>query len=123
MNTDTDSIQAIPNDARMWAMACHLMALTGLLGNGIGFLLGPLVMWLIKREDHPFINAQGKEAINFQITMLLAMLVCVPLIFVVIGLLLLPILAIVNVVFTIIAGVKAANGEPYRYPISLRLIK
>ena len=52
-----------------WAMVCHLAALVGLLGNGIGFLLGPLVVWLFKNEDDPFIDEQGKEAVNFQITM------------------------------------------------------
>jgi len=99
------------------------MALVGLLGNGVGFLLGPLVVWLVKREEDPFIDEHGKEAVNFQITMLIAFLVAGVLIFVLIGILLLPLLAIANVVLVIIAGMKASNGEHFRYPMTIRLIK
>ncbi|NNF42061.1 MAG: DUF4870 domain-containing protein [Phycisphaerales bacterium] len=103
-------------------MACHLLALVGLLGNGIGFLLGPLIGWLVKRESHPFIDEHGKEAVNFQLTMMIAFIVSALLVFVVIGLLLLPLLAILNVVLTIIAGLKASNGEHYRYPMTIRFL-
>jgi uncharacterized Tic20 family protein len=108
---------------RNWAMGCHMIALVGLLGNGIGFVVGPMILWLIKREDHPFIDEQGKEAVNFQITMCIALLISALLIFVVIGFFLLPIVGIVDVVLTIIAGLKAANGEHYRYPFAIRFIK
>ena len=114
--------QPIDRDARNWAMGCHMIALTGLLGNGIGFLLGPLILWLVKREDHPFIDDQGKESVNFQLTMFLALLVCVPLIFVGIGILLMPLIGIFDVVMVIVAGIKAANGEQYRYPLTFRFI-
>ena len=120
MAESTQAPTGISKDVRNWAMGCHMIALVGLLGNGIGFLLGPLILWLIKREDHPFIDEQGKEAINFQLTMMLAFFVSALLIVVVIGIVLLPILVILNVVFTIIAGIKAANGEHYRYPVAIR---
>ena len=107
---------------RQWAMGAHLAALVGLLGNGVGFLLGPLLVWLLKREDHPFIDEQGKEALNFQITMFIAMMLCIPLVFVLIGVLLLPILGLVNVVLTVLAGIKSANGEPWRYPLTIRFV-
>jgi uncharacterized Tic20 family protein len=119
----TNDIEAPPREARQWAMGCHLVALVGLFGNGIGFLLGPLVMWLIKREDHPFIDDQGKEAVNFQLTMFIAIIVSVLLIFVVIGIILLPILGILNVVLVVVAAVKANNGESYRYPLTIRFLK
>jgi uncharacterized Tic20 family protein len=115
--------ETISRDARNWGMGCHLIALVGLLGNGLGFLVGPLIVWLVKREDDPFIDEQGKEAVNFQITMMLAILVCVPLLFVVIGIFLMPLIGIWDVVLTIIAGVKAANGEHWRYPATIRFIK
>ena len=79
-------------------------ALVGLLGNGIGFLVGPLIVWLIKREDHPFLDEQGKEALNFQLTMFAAFMVAVILIFVAFGILLLPLLGIYYVVLVIAAA-------------------
>ncbi|MCP3980509.1 MAG: DUF4870 domain-containing protein [bacterium] len=114
---------AIPKEARNWAMACHMMALVGLLGNGIGLLVGPLVVWLIKREEHPFIDEQGKEAINFQLTMMGALFLSAILIFAVIGILLLPLVGLFTVVMAIVGGIKAANGEHFRYPLTIRLIK
>ena len=110
-------------DARRWATICHLSALVGLLGNGVGFILGPLVVWLIKRNDHPFIDAQGKEAVNFQLTMLLAAIVSALLLFVVIGFVLLPIVILLAVIFPIVAGVRASEGTHYLYPVSIRFLK
>ncbi len=104
-------------------MLCHIVALVGLLGNGIGFVLGPLLVWMIKKEDHPFVDEQGKEAVNFQITMMLLAIASGLLFFVAIGLLLLPIVLIVAVVFSVVGAVKANEGEHYRYPFALRLIK
>jgi uncharacterized Tic20 family protein len=114
---------AVPREARNWAMACHMMALVGVLGNGIGLLIGPLVTWILKREDHPFIDEQGKEAVNFQLTMFIAMFACIPLVFLVIGIILLPLIAIFNVVMAIVGGVKASNGEHFRYPLAYRFLK
>ena len=123
MSEQTEASAAIPRDARKWAMLCHIIALVGLLGNGIGFVLGPLLVWMIKKEDHPFVDEQGKEAVNFQITMMLLAIVCGLLAFFVIGLLLLPIVLIVAVVFSVVGAVKANEGVHYRYPFALRLIK
>ena len=123
MDAETQDVSAIPREARNWAMGCHLMALVGLLGNGLGFLVGPLVVWLVKREDHPYIDAQGKEAVNFQITMLGAAIIATLMIFLLIGIPLLLLICAFDVVVTIVAGVKASNGEPWRYPVSIRFIK
>jgi uncharacterized Tic20 family protein len=121
--TENASSTDISKDARNWAMACHLSALVGLLGNGIGFLLGPLVVWLVKKNDDPFIDEQGKEAVNFQITMLLAALVSAILILVIIGIFLLIVVAIVATVLPIIGAIKASEGEHFKYPFALRLVK
>ena len=123
MSANEEQAGGIPREARKWAMICHLSALIGLLGNGIGFVLGPLVIWLVKREDHPFVDEQGKEAVNFQITMFLALFVCIPLMLVVIGFILAVIIAFLMIIFPIIGAIKASDGESYRYPLSLRLIK
>jgi uncharacterized Tic20 family protein len=104
-------------------MICHIIALSGLLANGIGFLLGPLIVWLIKKEDHPFIDEQGKEAVNFQITMFIVAAICAILILAVIGIFLLPIVGLLMVIFPIIAAVRANDGIAYRYPLTIRFIK
>jgi uncharacterized Tic20 family protein len=115
--------EQLDRTVRNWAMGCHMIALVGLLGNGIGLVVGPLILWLIKREDHPFIDEQGKEAVNFQITMCIALFISALLIFVAIGLFLLPVVAILDVVLTIVAALKAADGEHYRYPFAIRFLK
>ncbi|MEE9226507.1 MAG: DUF4870 domain-containing protein [Acidobacteriota bacterium] len=104
-------------------MVCHIISLVGLMGNGIGFFLGPLIVWLIKREDHPFIDRQGKEAVNFQLTMILAFLVSAILCLVVIGFLFIFILAVLIIVLPIIAAVKANEGKEFEYPFAIRFIR
>jgi uncharacterized Tic20 family protein len=109
--------QEVDRDARMWAMLCHL---TGLVG-----VLGPLVVWLIKKEDSPFVDEQGKEALNFQITMLIYGVVAGMLCFACIGFILLPAVSITALVLLIIAAIKANDGHHYRYPkyLIFRFIK
>ena len=113
----------IPNaEVRQWAMFCHLAALAGLLFP-LGSLLGPLVMWIWKKDLDPFVDAQGKEALNFQLTVFLASIVCFALMFVLVGLVLFAGLVVAVLVLTIIAGVKANEGQAYRYPLTWRPIK
>lgn len=111
------------NDARMWGMLCHISALAGFIGLPLGNVLGPLIFWLMKRNEMPFVDDQGKESLNFQITVTIAILICLPLMAVCVGFILLAAVAITALVFVIIAGIKANNGERYRYPWALRLIK
>lgn len=110
------------SDERMWGMLCHLSALTGYF-SGIGFILGPLIVWLLKKDQYSFVDEQGKEALNFQITMFLAAAACMLLILLLIGILLLWILGVVNLVMIVIAVFNANNGVHFEYPFSLRLIK
>lgn len=110
------------HDERMWGMFCHLSAFAAFVIPVIGSVLGPLVIWLIKREEMPFVDDQGKEALNFQITMLIASFVAFILVFVLIGIPLLFALGIFNIVVTIIGAVRANDGVRYRYPFALRLI-
>ena len=113
----------IPNqEVRQWAMFCHFAAFLGLVFP-FGNLLGPLIVWQIKKELDPFVDEQGKEALNFQISVTLAMLLCFLLMVVVIGFPLLALVSIAALVLTIIAGIKVNEGQPYRYPFSWRLLK
>ena len=119
---ETQSEQAPPpvqpagKDSANLAMLCHL------LGILTGFL-GPLIIWLIKKDEDAFVNDQGKEALNFQITILLAWIVSILLITVCIGPFLLMAVLVLNIVFCILGAIKASEGKAYRYPVCLRLIK
>ena len=117
------------SQARMWNMWCHLSALAGFVVP-LGFVIGPLLVWQIKKNEFPSVDYHGKMALNFQITVAIAIfaLVFVGLILLhfCIGIIFFPLASIVGIldlVFTIIAGIKANNGEDYRYPYSLELIK
>ncbi|MBT2338099.1 MULTISPECIES: DUF4870 domain-containing protein [Pseudomonas] len=109
-------------EARQWAMFCHLSALLG-IWIPFGTLIGPLVLWQLKRDSDPFVDAQGKEALNFQITVAIASAISLLLMVVVIGFFLFGLVAIGALVLTIIGGVKANEGQPYRYPFTWRLVK
>ena len=108
-------------EERQWAMFAHLAAFAGLVVP-FGSILGPLVIWLIKKDTMPFVNDQGKEALNFNITVAIAVVVGWVLIFVLIGFVLLPALVITWIVFVIIGTIKANEGVSYRYPFTLRLV-
>lgn len=107
----------------MWAMLCHLAALAGYLTGGLGSVIGPLVVWLIKKDEFPLVDDQGKESLNFQISILIYAVVSFVLTFVVIGLPLLIAVAVFDLVEIILASVKANEGVAYRYPLSIRFIK
>ncbi|MBT2143179.1 MULTISPECIES: DUF4870 domain-containing protein [unclassified Rhodanobacter] len=108
-------------EERQWAMFAHLSALVGVI-IPLGSIIGPLVIWLIKKDTMPFVNDQGKEALNFNITVAIAAIVGWILCFILIGFLLLAVLAIGWLVFVIIATIKANEGTTYRYPFTLRLV-
>ncbi len=105
-----------------WAMFCHLAALSGYI-IPLGNILGPLVVWLMKKETMPLVDDQGKESLNFQITVMIAVIVCIPLCFVCVGFFLLAAVGIGALVLTILAALQANKGVAYRYPFTLRLVK
>ncbi len=111
------------SEENTWAMAAHLSALVGLIGVPFGNILGPLVIWLVKRDESAFVGDQAKEALNFQISMSVYGVVAAVLVFLLIGLVLLPLLAIAWFVLLIMAAMEAKKGKKYRYPFTFRLIK
>ena len=115
--------EAPADDVCSTAALLHLSALVGLLGNGIGFIVAPLVFWLLKRDDDVFLDEQGKEAVNFQLTMTLASLVAAVLIVLVVGIVLLPVVVLMMTVLPIFAALRVRDGEDYRYPFTIRFIK
>ena len=113
----------VSKDEQNWAMFCHLAALSGFV-IPLGNVLGPLIVWLIKKDTMPLVNQHGKEALNFQITVLIAFVVCLVLTMVLIGFLLMFVVGIGALVLTIVAAVKVSNGQfDYKYPFALRLVK
>ena len=121
-------------EERQWALFAHLSALigaivTGPFGHGWGCFIGPLIIWLVKKDAMPFVNDQGKEALNFNITVAIAFLALLLLSIMTFGIgliITIPLWIIIGIawlVLTIIAAIKANEGVRYRYPFTLRLIK
>jgi uncharacterized Tic20 family protein len=121
----TEPIVETSKDAKMWGMFCHLGGLAMFLSVPFPFshVIVPLILWLIKKDDFKYVDEQGKEALNFQISIAIAIIICIPLCFIVIGLFLLPVVAIFNFVMIIIASIETSNGNAYRYPLTLRIVK
>jgi uncharacterized Tic20 family protein len=126
--------EAANSEERGWAMAAHLCGLLWVLGSGglifppfgglaLFTILGPLIILSAKGQAMPFVAAQAKESLNFQITIWLLGLLFAFLAIILIGFVLLWILGVVNLVFVIIAAIRVSDGTPYRYPFCLRLVK
>jgi uncharacterized Tic20 family protein len=109
-------------DEKNWGMYCHLAAFAGLLFP-FGNVIGPLIIWILKKEEYPFVDQEGKESLNFQITVSIAVMIAGLLSVVLIGIPLLIAIAIFTLVFVIKAIMETNEGRPYRYPYNLRLIK
>jgi uncharacterized Tic20 family protein len=110
-------------NVRNWNTLCHASALIGILVHFPGHLLGPLIVWLYKRDESPEIGAHGKEALNFQISMLIYNIVAAFFCLVLIGFFFLAILWVLNAVFVIIASIQASDGKFYRYPMTIRFLQ
>lgn len=119
-----------PNEsqARMWNMLCHLSALAGVIVP-FGNVLGPLLIWQIKKQEFPSTEVHGKAALNFQLTVLIVVVVGFAVAFVLsffcVGYLLFPLVflvALAGLVFSVVAGIKANEGKDYQYPYSLKLV-
>ncbi len=110
-------------NANTWAMLCHLTALSLYIGVPFGHIIVPLIIWLIKKDEFAVVDEQGKESLNFQISITIYWIVAGLLCLIAIGLVLLPAIAVAHIVLIIIATVKTNQGEKYSYPLTLRFIK
>ena len=120
--------------SRSWEVMCHLSALVAWLGMPFGNLIGPFVVWIIKRGDSPSIDAHGREVLNFQLSWTLYIFafaaMTVVLMFILIGFLMLPFLIaacligpVISLILSIIGAVKAGNGELFHYPLTIRFLR
>lgn len=112
----SSEVMAVSQDSKNMAVLCHLLGL-------FTTFIGPLILWLIKKDEDKYVDSQGKEALNFQITVILAMVASGILMVVFIGIILWLATVVCNLIFCILACVAASKGEDYRYPVSLRLVK
>ncbi|MFL6594049.1 MAG: DUF4870 domain-containing protein [Chthoniobacterales bacterium] len=116
------SAPAVTN-VRPSAAFCHASALLGVFLHFPGHLIPPLIVWLMKRDESPELDAHGKEAVNFQISMLIYNAIAAVFCLVLIGFFFLAVLWVLNAVLVIIAAIKASDGEFYRYPMTIRFIQ
>lgn len=111
------------NPANTWGMLCHLTSLSMYIGIPLGNIVGPLIIWLLKKEEFPFVDEQGKESLNFQISLMIYGIISGILCFIVIGFLLLGALVIFDIVMVILASIKTSEGKSFQYPLTIRMIK
>lgn len=116
-----EQVERNVQDERMWGMFCHLSAFA-LFFIPFGSIIGPLIVWSIKKGDSPFVDEQGKEALNFNISILIYTIISAILILLVIGILMIIALMLFRFIMIIIAAIKANNGESFRYPLSIKFI-
>lgn len=109
-------------DERMWGMLCHLSALAGFI-IPFGNIIGPLIVYSMKKDEYPFVVDQGKESLNFQISVLIYLAISLVTILLLVGIMFLVIIPLCSLILTVLASVRANDGEYYRYPFCIRFIK
>jgi hypothetical protein len=114
--------KVLSESERNWAMLCHLSAFAGFFFP-FGAVIGPLICWLTRRDESSWVNINGKTSLNFQLSMLLYMVLAVPLCFILIGIPIVLFFVTLKVVCVIIASVKAPKGELFRYPLVIPFIQ
>lgn len=112
----------LTQDEKLWGMLCHLTAFAGYL-IPFGNIIGPLIMWLLKKDQSDYVNRQGKSSLNFEISLTIYVFVSILLIFIVIGIPILIALVIFQIVAVIIASIRAFDGQFFKYPMTIEFVK
>jgi len=115
-------IRELSESERNWAMLCHLSAFAGFFFP-FGGIIGPLICWLSRKDESQWIDLNGKASLNFQISLLLYIVLTIPLCFIIIGIPIVIFLGFLKVICIIIGSVKASKGEDFRYPLSIPFIQ
>ncbi|HAX93186.1 MAG TPA: DUF4870 domain-containing protein [Bacteroidales bacterium] len=115
-------IRELSESERNWAMLCHLSTFAGYFFP-FGGILGPLICWLSRKDESQWVDFNGKQALNFQLSILLYMVLAIPLVFIIVGIPILVFLGFLEVICVVIASVKASKGEEFRYPLSIPFIQ
>ncbi len=109
-------------DERMWGMLCHLSALSGFI-IPFGNVIGPLIIYSMKKDEYAFVADQGKESLNFQISVLIYLMISVVAALLIVGIFFLMLVPLLSLILTVVASVRANDGEYYRYPLCIQIIK
>lgn len=115
-------VQGLSQDEKNMGIVVHVASFAGYL-IPFGSILGPLIVWLMKRDELPFVDECGRNCLNFKISMFIWVMISFVLMFVGIGFILIGLLAVVDIVLTIIAAMKASEGVCYKYPLSIKFLK
>ena len=115
-------IRVLSETERNWSMLCHLSAFAGFFFP-FGAIIGPLICWLSRKEDSMWIDENGKASLNFQLSVLLYMILVLPLCFIIVGIPLMVALVFLKIICIIIASIKASKGEEFRYPLAIPFIQ
>jgi len=116
-----ENINYTTSDERTFSMLCHLSALSGLI-IPFGHVIGPLIIWLLKKDEYPEVDKQGKDALNFQLSLTIYSIIAGILAIIIVGFVLLGAIVLLGLIMTIVASVKSSNGERFEYPLSIKLI-
>ena len=117
-----EEIRQFSESERNWAMICHLSAFAGYFFP-FGGIIGPLICWLSRKDESMWVDENGKASMNFQLSILLYMVLAIPLCFILVGIPIIIILGFLKVICIVIASIRAAKGEIFRYPISIPFIQ
>jgi uncharacterized Tic20 family protein len=117
-----DENRVLSDTERNWAMFCHLSAFASFFFP-FGGIIGPLICWLSKRDESMWVNINGRNSLNFQLSMLLYMVLALPLILIIIGIPIIIMLVVLKIICIVIASVKASKGEQFRYPLMIPFIQ
>lgn len=115
-------VRVLSETERNWSMLCHLSGLAGFFFP-FGGIIGPLICWLTRKDESEWINENGKSSLNFQLSVLLYMVLVFPLCFLIVGIPLIVALVFLKIICIIIASIKASKGEEFRYPLSIPFIQ
>ncbi len=117
-----EEVRNLSETERNWAMLCHLSAFAGFFFP-FGGIIGPLICWLSRKDESPWVNENGKASMNFQLSILLYMVLAIPLCFIILGIPIVMFLGILKIVCIIIASIKASKGERFKYPLAIPFIQ
>jgi uncharacterized protein len=117
-----NEIRVFSDSEKNWAMFCHLTAFAGFFFP-FGGIIGPLICWLSKKDDSQWVDQNGKASMNFQLSLLLYIILAIPLCFIIIGIPIVVFLGFLKIICIIIASVKAAKGEEFKYPLAIPFIQ
>jgi uncharacterized Tic20 family protein len=117
-----EELRELSESEKNWAMACHLSAFAGFF-IPFGGIIGPLICWLTRKDESLWVNENGKASLNFQLSLLLYIVLAIPLCFIIIGIPIVAFLGILKIVCIIIASIRAGKGERFKYPLSIPFIQ